>query len=1308
MTAPARLLSVRLQGFKSFAERTHVAFGPGISAVVGPNGSGKSNLADALRWALGEQGRALRTRKSEDVIWAGSERRPALGMADVQLVLDNGDGLLPVDYGVVELGRRLFRSGENEYILNRQRVRLRDLVDLLDSAHLAENAFLFIGQGMVDQALALRPEERRPLFEEVAGVRRHERRRRRAEEQLAESEANLARVEDIVGELRPQVRRLAAQAQQQASRRDAGEELTEALLAAAHGRWHGAASRLAQADRQLVTVRGGLEAAMTELAAREAEAGDLATRLEAQAAIAQTARAILDTARDALTARRLEAGRFEAEADAIARDRSRLEEERATVDARLTTDRRAAAMSGGSVDPNLERDLREAEAALAGATAALGDARATTMAVEAEHEAARRAEAARAADLDLARRRRAELERDQAEEGGRASAAAEARDEAAAAHDDAVTALAQATAREGAARIAEAEAATAVGVAVAARDSAAARSSEAVGRVARARGDLAAVQDAIAAIERGGLGVAARAAGGRRIDHGLVIAPELRAAVGAALGEHATGFLVPAQSVAGLADERGSVVVQEAIAGGRQSAGATSLGGADQTAADRRMQSVVVTAGGGMLADAIVSDASGTAATLLARAAWLPDLAACLALQPAIAPGWLLVAKDGRAVVGGAAVTLGTSTTILDRRAEAERLSTELRVLEATAADLERMRTEATTAVDEASAVQRDAAAARQSASDARRAAEALEAASGRRAESAAREAAWLEAQADRLAAALARAVETLAQLEAPAAVDTRATAAGEAQTEVQAEAQAPAAVPAASAGSEGSAPHVAALERRVLDIRATRDRLEAAWRDADAGHRAQERERARAEASVAMAERRLTEVEAALATLATREATIARASETARAAMAEAGQAVERAGAELQAILDRDAAERRELGGAERAAAAAREALRRLQDAGRVAEREELEARLGLESLREQLLVELAGLGELGIRHLARHARSAGIGGEPTSVRTPGSEAPAPGSEAAAQAGPPGTADASGMADAPGTAEEVALLEAALTAVARQWATNLPPEEQPSSARLASLRRRFHELGAANPYALEEHAALAARLETLETQRTDLLAAVEKTRTLIAELDGLIANQFRTTFASLERAFDARFQQLFGGGFAHLVLTEPGDLAATGIEITARPPGKKPQALAMLSGGERALTAVALLFAMLEVRPVPFCVLDEVDAALDEANVGRFTDALRDIARTTQVIVITHNRGTIETADALYGVTVGDDSVSRVISLRLEEATALAGIDADGATATGLPAAPPAPRAPIIPAGLTPLELADVPEGAA
>jgi chromosome segregation protein len=203
--------------------------------------------------------------------------------------------------------------------------------------------------------------------------------------------------------------------------------------------------------------------------------------------------------------------------------------------------------------------------------------------------------------------------------------------------------------------------------------------------------------------------------------------------------------------------------------------------------------------------------------------------------------------------------------------------------------------------------------------------------------------------------------------------------------------------------------------------------------------------------------------------------------------------------------------------------------------------------------------------------------------------------------------------------------------------------------------------------MGAANPFALEEHTAVRARLDELDGQRRDLDRAIDRTRALIAELDAMISAQFRATFLALEAAFDRRFQQLFGGGFARLSLTDPTDLAATGVEIVARPPGKKAQALSMLSGGERALTAVALLFAMLEVRPVPFCVLDEVDAALDEANVGRFVEALRELAASTQFVVITHNRGTIEAADALFGITVGDDAVSRVISLRLDEATAIA-----------------------------------------
>ncbi|MCI0347474.1 MAG: hypothetical protein L0221_18880 [Chloroflexi bacterium] len=334
--------------------------------------------------------------------------------------------------------------------------------------------------------------------------------------------------------------------------------------------------------------------------------------------------------------------------------------------------------------------------------------------------------------------------------------------------------------------------------------------------------------------------------------------------------------------------------------------------------------------------------------------------------------------------------------------------------------------------------------------------------------------------------------------------------------------------------------------------------------------------------------------------------------------------------------------------------ATVARQALREGDEAARRAEASELEARLGLDALRDAVLVDIAALGPIGLAALR------GESGEPAHDD--------PAALAAER-------EVEGFADDGDEDAESAAFEPAFAAAAAQWAATEPTVEAPSPGRLAALRRRYHELGAPNPYATEEYREIRERVETLDAQDADLRTAIASTRALIGELDALISSQFETTFRALEAAFDRRFRQLFGGGYARLALTDPDDLAGSGVDIVARPPGKKAQALAMLSGGERALTAVALLFAMLEVRPVPFCVLDEVDAALDEANIGRFTSALRELATRTQFVVITHNRGTIETADALYGVTVGDDSVSRVISLRLEEAQAMAG-DEPGAPA--------------------------------
>ena len=1218
MTAPARLLSVRLQGFKSFAERTLVTFGPGISAVVGPNGSGKSNLADALRWALGEQGRALRSRKSEDVIWAGSERRAAVGMADVQLSLDNADGLLPVEFGIVELGRRLYRSGENEYLMNRQRVRLRDLVDLLDAAHLAENAFLFIGQGMVDQALALRPEERRPLFEEVAGVHRHERRRRRAEEQLVESEANLARVEDIVAELRPQVRRLAAQAEQQATRLSAGDELVIGLLAAAHGRWHEAALRIADAATALATTRADVDAALAELATLETAGTAAAQALEARARTGAALRSQADELRAELTAARLEEGRIAAERAALARDRERIANERAATDADLAQQRRRLAQPLATRDSPTDAALAEAERELAAALAELADLQAADRARDDDAAAVRRAVAARAAELEAARRRLADAERRAAEETANAAATAGRLAEATRAATAAARTLEISATGERAATTAREAAAASWEAAAANVATASERAGAATAALAAAHARVDSAKAAIEDDRASGFAARMRERGGRRVDDGLVVEPAFQAAVDAALAGAARAYLTTREGLLEHGGGRGLAVIADRL----REAGGTAAEAPDPGPG---LRGHLQAAGGGLLRDAIRRDAVGAATRLLARVAWLPDLGTALAAQPHLPAGWSAVPLDGSALVGEVAVRLGGSDRTLERRAELERSTRELRAAETAAGLAAAERVVASDAAARLRTALDSARAAEDAATGERRRAEEEERLAARRLEAVVREAAWLEAQATRLVADVDRAREALPE---PLAAAAPAVLEG-----------------APERGSEA----LRTWEARAGELRARRDRLAAQVAEMDAVRREADRRRAAAEAAIDLDEARLSATDRAMGALADRERTLDAERDALSARLAAAVVREAEARQAVVALESADATDRARLGAAEQASAAARDRLRAAEGAARTAEVHDLEARLGLDALREQLHVELAGLGALSLRHLP--AVDPGVTAAPELADEPAD--PSPG-------GPDTLSSDTELEDA-------ARLSAALDIAGARWAAEPPAADSPTGGRLASLRRRYHELGAANPFAADEYATVRARLEELEGQRDDLRAAIDRTRTLIAELDTMISTQFRTTFAALETAFDARFRQLFGGGFARLSLTDPEDLASTGVDIVARPPGKKPQALAMLSGGERALTAVALLFAMLEVRPVPFCVLDEVDAALDEANVGRFTAALRELAEATQFIVITHNRGTIEIADALYGVTVGDDSVSRVISLRLDEATELA-----------------------------------------
>jgi chromosome segregation protein len=1225
MTAPARLLALRLQGFKSFGERTTVEFGPGISAIVGPNGSGKSNLADALRWALGEQGRALRLRKSEDVIFAGSEKRSALGMADVTIVLGNSDRLLPIEFDTVELGRRLFRSGENDYLLNRQRVRLKDLVDLLDAAHLADNAFLFIGQGMVDQALALRPEERRPLFEEVAGVRRHERRKSKAEQQLLEADANLARVEDVLAELRPQARRLAAQAEQQVSRQNAGAEYGRAVIDSARARWRDGGTRSALAAARLAGSRTQLEEASGVLREAEDRAATIGRELAHGSESENERRAAHEAARSAMTELQLREARVTGDSVSIARDRQRLEVELAAAEADLERQRRELAVEIPPRDLAMSAALAEADRDLVEALEELGAMRAAQQAQGEALAALRRVEAARAAELETARRRLSEAERQAVAERTRADETAARLAEAEKAASAPASALASIVEEEKAAVVARELARAELDRLEGLRQAAAERAASTASGTAAMRGRIEAARARLAEDEARGIAKAARKIGGRPVAEGLDVEAGFRVAVEAALGEAMRGFVVGRHAVAALESQRGVLVMEIEAAEGKRGARDGHGRGTEQAEALEAAAGAASDRGGGHLSEAIRSDPAGVAARLLARALWVPDMTAALAVQPHLLPGWVVVTRDGGVVNAAGVVTVGRSESLLERRAELDRLAADLERAEKEAASTRQVAADATTAAAVARAALDAMRERERKAGTARREAEDAERRTARALEVAAREAAWHVTQLARVDADRERLGAALAAAEKGATAD--ATAGSTVGSRV--------------GGQESQA--LREWEARAATLRARRDTLAAEEATLEAARREVDARHARAGAAAALDEARMRELERQGGDLAAREA---RLDEERQSIAEELAAAVERESVvrvELDKVRIASAEARARLGQAETAAAQARERVRTCNEAIRTAEVAELQARLALDSIREQVLVELAGLGDLGLYLLSPAADVADL----------------------VPLVPRASADES-LADDDSANGNANVLEDALSAATVRWMA-APAIEAPSQGRLSTLRRKFHELGPPNPFAAEEYQTLKGRLDGLEAQRADLNSAISKTRALIEQLNTMIATQFRTTFKALEAAFDARFRQLFGGGFARLSLTEPEDLAATGVEIVARPPGKKAQPLSMLSGGERALTAVALLFSMLEVHPVPFCVLDEVDAALDEANVGRFAEALRSLAADTQFIVITHNRGTIENADALYGVTVGDDAVSRVISLRLEEARELA-----------------------------------------
>ena len=1057
------------------------------------------------------------------MIFAGSEKRSALGMADVTLVLDNGDGLLPVDFSVLELGRRLYRSGENDYLLNKQRIRLRDLVDLLDGAHLADNAFLFIGQGMVDQALALRPEERRPLFEEVAGVRRHERRRRKAEEQLAESETNLARVEDILAELRPQARRLAAQAEQQTTRLSAGEELASALLAAAHVRWHEAAARRRVGGGPRSSANGPRPTGRwpTSRPPRRRRPA-IAAEIGARAATERERLATHEAARGAVTELRLREARLAGDLEAIGRDRSRL---RDRARGRRGVARRPAPR------PRRSRSRRATTSSTRPSPRRSGSSPRRT--ASSRRSGRRAGRAARRRPRSGAPRpparprprppgggwpRRSRRLRRRAGRGDRGRRA---------------TRRARGPAR-GSARGARGRADRADdrrGVPARPPAPPPPRPRRAAGpprngpepperRWPRSEARLAALDARIREDDERGIARAAKRRGGRRLDEELVVEPGLRAAVEAALDELARAYVVDEAAAGALGAERG--IARRPRASRRRPAVRAAADAGDAALPRSRRQR-----------PAARRSPTRSAAIRAGRSRRIlgPDGRRRRSRgrpRPPAAPA-APAGRSRRATGRRSSPSWPSASVAATPRSSAARTPT------GSAPRSRGSRPRPTTAAAESAAGRarrgRGPVGARRG--------------DGRRVPGRRRPAPRRGGRAGRGPRARGRRPRVGLARRPARAPGRRRRARPRGASPRTRPAGLWGARRAAARRAAGDGPGrptrraaIATWERRAADLREpARPARGAAGRRgcrtprgrgvAGRGPRRRSRWTRSGSSAPSGTRSRLAEREEQIS----RGAPPARPPSCPRPSSARSGPP-----RRWPSVRAADAAARDRLAAAERDAAAARERLRAADDRLRAADRADLEARLGRDALREQLLVELAGLGELGRRRLEAEA-----GVVPVAVG-PG---PIERRRGRSRADDRGGADADdARAD---DLDETAALEAALDAVVGRWALEPPPGDVPSPGRLGTLRRRYHELGAANPFAVDEYDALApaARDPRHPAARPAIGDRQDPPADRRAEHDDRrpVPDDVR---APSRRPSTRRFQQLFGGGFARLLADRP------------------------------------------------------------------------------------------------------------------------------------------------------------------
>ncbi|UFS61137.1 AAA family ATPase [Subtercola endophyticus] len=1254
------LKSLTLKGFKSFAQPTTFAFETGVTCVIGPNGSGKSNVVDALAWVMGEQGvKTLRGGKMEDVIFAGTSTRGPLGRAEVILTIDNADGALPIDYSEVTISRTLFRNGGSEYAINGDSCRLLDVQELLSDSGLGREMHVIVGQGQLDAVLHASPEGRRGFIEEAAGILKHRRRKEKTQRKLEAMQANLTRLSDLAGEIRRQLKPLGRQA----------EVAKEAQGIASIVR--DARARLL-AD-EVVTLRQALDAHSQSENERRTERIVLQERLE----------------QNQLRITRIEQEQVGDAVDLARRTAFGLESVQERLRGLFTLANQRLALLGSeqgahdvspSVSPSMVQDARDEAIRLVAAVAAAEqgwlDAQGRTQAARQSLDAVDEQIAVQSAlvskhDLELsklggqlesANSRLAAVRGEDLRQQNALDAAGDRRErlqadfvalEAQAALDDTgqtdldeAYEFAQAAVFEAEAEIEQLR--DALHVHERERDALAGKTSA----LSMALGQKDGSSELAAAGVPGVRGLLA--------DH-VQVEPGFEAAIAAALGSLADGVLADSADAAfaALAAARdadmGRVEVVVANPGGVAAAAATdATASARATVPDEserlggssRPKTSLSAAGArgapGLVRAVDVVTAPEGVKALLAHTLIADDLEAAREAWPSIhsaatgggARGAAATWADATsaAVTGVAATGAATSTlTIITRGGD---VLTEYVLRGGSGAKRSRLELVA----------ERDAAADRLEIVTAEidRAKFALAEQRGILQNAKQQSATALTALREfdsRLAAQAERLSRLRAQVDASHGEFERLERSRAAAGETVATALAAAEKARAELESARARP------RPILDVSSRDDLFEMLEKGREGELEARlrletVRERVRAEqARVVDLERQL-ETERAAAEEAARRAVIRRRQVDAATSVVDALPdvlpSVDASVAEARLDLGKREAERAEqnaeLTELRREESALRERLQGITENVHGLELQIYEKKLHLSSVLERVGSEL-GLVEDDL--VAEYGPDQRI---PLDASV----------ESRASGGRASGGPASGGPSAEPSDED----------------DSVPFNRDEQKRRLAKAERMLAELGRVNPLALEEFDALEQRHKFLTEQLTDLTNTRKDLLTIIDEIDDKMKFIFESAFNDTREAFAQVFPILFPGGTGSISLTDPADLLTTGVEVSVKPAGKKIERLSLLSGGERSLAAVALLIAIFKARPSPFYIMDEVEAALDDANLGRLLTIFRDLRETSQLIVITHQKRTMEIADALYGVSMRQDGVSAVIGQRIEAAS--------------------------------------------